>query len=75
MLVLRPISTQENFPRKEIFVKNDWPTQIFRQKKILKLNFQLLTMIFSENFLSVEIFLEWKWAFSRKIKPQFQMEN
>ena len=25
-------------------------------------NFQLLTMIFSENFLSVEIFLEWKWA-------------
>ena len=25
-------------------------------------NFQLLTMIFSENFSSVEIFLEWKWA-------------
>ena len=25
-------------------------------------NFQLLTMIFSENFLSVEIFLEWKWV-------------
>jgi hypothetical protein len=25
-------------------------------------SFQLLTMIFSENFLSVEIFLEWKWA-------------
>jgi hypothetical protein len=25
-------------------------------------NFQLLTMIFSENFLSVEIFLERKWA-------------
>ena len=25
-------------------------------------NFQLLTMIFSENFLSVEIFREWKWA-------------
>ena len=25
-------------------------------------NFQLLTMIFSENFLSVENFLEWKWA-------------
>jgi hypothetical protein len=25
-------------------------------------NFQLLTMMFSENFLSVEIFLEWKWA-------------
>jgi hypothetical protein len=28
-------------------------------------NFQLLTMIFSENFLSVEIFLEWKWAFEQ----------
>jgi hypothetical protein len=27
-------------------------------------NFQLLTMLFSENFLSVEIFLEWKWAFT-----------
>jgi hypothetical protein len=26
-------------------------------------NFQLLTMIFSQNFLSVEIFIEWKWAF------------
>jgi hypothetical protein len=25
-------------------------------------NFQLLTMTFSEHFLSVEIFLEWKWA-------------
>ena len=25
-------------------------------------NFQLLTMIFSGNFLSVEIFLEWKWT-------------
>ena len=58
---LRLISTQENFPRKEKFVKCDWPTQIFRRKKILKL-FQLLTMIFSENFLSVEIFLQWKWA-------------
>jgi hypothetical protein len=45
-------------------------------------NFQLLTMIFSENFLSVEIFLEWKWAlivegflkmeiFERKISKQF----
>ena len=32
-----PISTQENFPRKEQFVKCDWPTQIFDRKKILKL--------------------------------------
>jgi hypothetical protein len=31
------ISTQENFPRKENFVKCDWLTQIFRRKKILKL--------------------------------------
>ena len=29
-------------------------------------NFQLLTMIFSENFLSMEIFLEWKRAFKAK---------
>jgi hypothetical protein len=27
-------------------------------------NFQLLTMIFSENVLSVENFLEWKWTFT-----------
>ena len=44
----RDLSTQENFRRKEKF-----------EVKI----FQLSTMIFSENFLSVEIFLEWKWSF------------
>jgi hypothetical protein len=33
----KTISTQENFPQKENFVKCYWPTQIFRQKKILKL--------------------------------------
>jgi hypothetical protein len=27
------ISTQENFPPKENFVKSDWPTQTFRRKK------------------------------------------
>jgi hypothetical protein len=32
-----PISTQENVPRKEHFVKCDWSTQILRRKKILKL--------------------------------------
>jgi hypothetical protein len=48
--ILRPISTQENFPRKKKFVKCDWPTQIFQVE-----NFQFLTMIFSENFLSVEM--------------------
>jgi hypothetical protein len=54
---------QENFPQKEHFVKCDWPTQIFRRKKNFEVeNFQLLTMISLENFLSVEIFLEWKWA-------------
>jgi hypothetical protein len=31
------ISTKENFQRKEKFVKCDWPTQIYRRKKILKL--------------------------------------
>jgi hypothetical protein len=34
---LRPISAQENFPQKEKIVKCDWPTQIFRRKKIPKL--------------------------------------
>jgi hypothetical protein len=35
----------------------------FRSEKNFEVeNFQLLTMIFSENFLSVEIFLERKWA-------------
>jgi hypothetical protein len=34
---LSPISTQENFPLKDNFVKCNWPTQIFPQKKILKL--------------------------------------
>jgi hypothetical protein len=38
--------------QKKYFVKCDWLTLIFRWK--LKI-FQLLTMIFSENFLSVEI--------------------
>jgi hypothetical protein len=52
--LLRPISTQENFPRKENFVKCDWPTQIFRNFEVE--NFQLSTMIFLENFLSVEFF-------------------
>jgi hypothetical protein len=29
--------SMENFPQKESFVKCDWPKQIFRLKKILKL--------------------------------------
>ena len=36
-------------PQKENFVKCDWPTQIFRRFEVE--NFQLLTMIFLENFL------------------------
>ena len=54
---------QEDSPQKENFVKCDWSTQILRRKKIIEVeNFQLLTMIFSKNFLFVEIFLEWSWA-------------
>jgi hypothetical protein len=34
--LLKPISTQNDFPQKESFC---WPTQIFRRKKSLKLNF------------------------------------
>ena len=55
--------SRKKFPRTEKFVKCDWPTQIFRRKKVFEVeNFQLLTMIFSENFLSVENFLDWKGA-------------
>jgi hypothetical protein len=39
-LQARPISTQVNFPQKENFVKCDWLTQIFCQKKILKLTLE-----------------------------------
>jgi hypothetical protein len=34
----RPIATQENFAQKENFVKCDWPTQIFRRKKLKIIN-------------------------------------
>ena len=50
--------------QKENFVKCDWPTQIFRQKKCTTM------MIFSENFLSVEIFLGCKWAFDITFSAQ-----
>jgi hypothetical protein len=46
--IFTPISIQVNFPQKDVENVE---------------NFQLSTMIFSEHFLSVEIFLEWKWAF------------
>jgi hypothetical protein len=39
MSFIKAISMQENFPQKENFVKCDWPTEIFRRKKILKLKF------------------------------------
>ena len=55
----------ENFLQKENFVKCDWPAQIFlSEKKCWSWKFSTLWMIFFENFLSVEIFLEWKWALS-----------
>ena len=50
--VLRPIFSLERFPQKEIFVKCDWPTHTVRRKKIST------SMLFSENFLSVEKVLE-----------------
>jgi hypothetical protein len=42
-ILIISISTEENFPQKENFVKCDWPTQIFRRKKILKLKIFLLS--------------------------------
>ena len=37
LVYLRPISTQENFPQKENFVKCDWLIQNFLRKKIRNL--------------------------------------
>ena len=48
----------------KIFIKCDWPTQIFRRKKTLKL--KIFNLTFSENFLFVENFFEWKCAFMEK---------
>ena len=57
------ISTPENFPQKENFVKCDLADTNFPSEENFEVeNFQLLTMIFSQNFLSVEIFLAWKWG-------------
>ena len=52
------ISTQENFPQKEKFVNCDWQRQIFCCKKLKIFNY-IISIIFLENFLSMEIFLEW----------------
>ena len=38
-------------------------TNFLSEKNFEVENFQLLTMTFSENFLTAEIFLEWKWTF------------
>ena len=39
-------------------------------------NFQLLTMIFSENFRSVETFLAWEWVFrnEKENNTEFHVE-
>jgi hypothetical protein len=53
--LLKPISTQNDFPQKEIFCKI-WlaDTNFPSEKKFEVENVQLLTMTFSENVLSVE---------------------
>jgi hypothetical protein len=57
-----PFPPSEIFPQNENFVKSVIARQTFLSgKKFEVVNFQLLTMIFSENFLFLEIFLEWKW--------------
>jgi hypothetical protein len=58
----RLVENRHFFPQKENFVKCDWPDTNFLSEKNFEVeNVQLLTMIFSGNFLSMEIFLEWKW--------------
>jgi hypothetical protein len=60
---LRPISTQGNFSGKKNFQNVTGRHKSSVGKNVEVENFQLLTMTFSEHFLSVEIFLEWKWIF------------
>jgi hypothetical protein len=52
-------SAERNFFCKMWLADTNFPSE----KTFEVENFQHLTMISSENFLSVEIFLEWKWAF------------
>jgi hypothetical protein len=55
-------STQEKFSAERKFCKRWLADTNFPSEKNFEVeNFQLLT-IFLENFLSVEIFLEWKWV-------------
>jgi hypothetical protein len=60
--LLRRISTRENFPQKENFVKCDWPAQMFRLKKMLKLKIFNFFGKFSVrgNFSSVDMGLQRK---------------
>jgi hypothetical protein len=52
--------TKGRFPLRKMWLAD---TNFLSEKNVEVENFQLLTMIFSEHFLSMEIFLEWKWAF------------
>ena len=62
--LIRRISTQENFPRKEKFVKCDWPTQIFRWKKNLKLKiFNFYNDIFGKFSVHGKFSCVCKWAY------------
>jgi hypothetical protein len=54
---LRPISTQEKFPRTENFPKISLSSKFFSDGKFVSANHIL------QNFLSAENFPEWKWTF------------
>jgi hypothetical protein len=64
--VLRPISTQENFPAQKlienIIVKN---RKFSNSEFFSEGNFVLANHIL-QNFLSAENFPEWKWALNRR---------
>jgi hypothetical protein len=62
---LRKISTEGKFCKMWL-ANTDFPSE----KNFEVENFELLTMIFAENILSVEMFLECKWALTCVAGPR-----
>ena len=60
--LLRPISSQEKFPRTENFPKISLLKIIVKISLFSDVKFMSANHI-SQNFLSAENFPEWKWAF------------
>jgi hypothetical protein len=73
LIILKAHFHSGKFSAERKFCKIRLADKKFPSEKYFEVvKFQLLTMIFSENFLSVEIFLEWKWAFTDTVNISFQ---